>query len=439
MQRRVTIAHKSLGTSDLTKVELANGRMKEYAHVVAACVHHLRNMPPGTAITTLSFDDNKCVEEWVTHATHWNVQIGSQGYSPADMCMLARIHARVASEPRILLKKSSANVSPLIVVTELQRICQQWCWKDTDATLLETTRKHCYAILVMYNKREITQCMITSSSAAAVGEGKEEKKMDLSEKERFEADEKQFRVASLSAGFLSFCCRTWMHVDLSRELILKRFPVDEIKIDMTDKRKFTAWLDEEMSCKPSETMIQSFKQVFYQMVMPLGAELWYQRNKMSEDTKSPEAMYTTEVGIAADDELRKSVSDKELEDVYKDSRTNFQVRNALVFALYNYMFSTYLNRPWREQYCVLECELRRKYTTVIDPLTFGKPRLPMIIQIGPSFYVHHNGKCNTIAGDALSSRDIENAIILWAHLVVTQFDSKLAFGEDASAWFKLFL
>jgi hypothetical protein len=182
-------------------------------------------------------------------------------------------------------------------------------------------------------------------------------------------------------------------------------------------------------------MLQSFKQVYYEMVMPLGAELWYQRNALSGGKKSPEAIYTAELPSKEGDEVRKIMNDKEVSEIYSEG--DVRLRNALVFALFDFLFYTFLARPWREPYTVLELELRRKYSIIIEPHTFGKPRLPMIIQIGPSFYVHHNGRCCVIAGE--NPRYVHNAIILWSYLIMTEFESTLSYGEDASKWFKMFV
>jgi hypothetical protein len=439
------MAKRSLGDSPLTKIQNTIDHMKEYDRVVKTSLAHLKLMK-GIPITSseLMFSDEKCVEQWITNSAQWNTQLPSESYSPADLCMLARIHAMIARTPNLLTQKNL--IKPISVITELQKICRNWSTKEIDVKFIEMTRRMCYIILVMFDQREITRRMVIDAATMEgeeeeeeKGESKEEKKTTASTyKQEMETEEKKFHVSALSSEFLSYATRAFMHIDLSVNMILGKYPVQEVKVDDLYKEKFRVWMADQLSYRPSETMIQSFKEIYYEMVMPLGAELWYQRNPLSGNRISAEKIHATEIPGAEGDIARKQINDKEIVELYGDASGDVDIRlkNAIVFSLYNFLFSTALDRRWREQFTVLECEIRRKYNMITDPSTFGTPRLPLIIQIGPSFYVHHNGRCCMMAGE--NTRNIENAIILWAGIVVNEFDSKLSFGEDASEWFKLF-
>jgi hypothetical protein len=417
---RASIAKRVLGVSSEHKTQCALERVNACTETMKVCIDHMRTLP-GVAIGELKYDDTKAIEEWAKNSDEWNKQIASDT-SISDLIMLTRIHCAVARNPSILSKKLLIH-KPLILIMDLQSICQQWPIRSIDPRKIEELRLACYSLITLHNQKEIISFMIAPVESKSNNE--------------LEKEEEQFRVSAIAADFVSRVSRTFMTLDLSL-MVLSRYPVCDLKVHSSYQTGFTNWVKKEVLLQPSETLLQSFRSTYYNMILPIGGELWYQRNPITGEKKGPESVYYTEVPDKDDlsKATRRKINEMGLDEIYK-SEDNRQIRNAMVYALYDYMFSTYLNRKWGQLFTVLEMDLRNKLSMVEETHTFGHKRLPLVIQIGPSFYVHHNGRCNYVAGSEYKS--VEDAIVLWVSIVTTEYDSKLSYGEDASSWFRSFM
>jgi hypothetical protein len=415
------MAVRVLGDSTESKLERSLGHVKYCGSVTQKCVEHLRTLP-GEPISDIKFDDSHHVEEWAKHSMEWNKYIASDT-SIADLIMIMRIHVKVARDPSILSKKLLI-AKPLTLLMELQRICQQWPVKPVERAKIEELRLACYAMVILHNQKEIITAMISSCNES---------------KDDIEKGEQMFRVSAMASQFVSCITRTFMPIDLSFSLI-SHYPIQELKVPSTCYDGLDKWIQNEMLLQPSDTLLQAFRATYYTMSLPLGGESWYQRNPLTGEKKSHESIYYVEIPDTDDASkaIRKQVSDADLALLYKsdNNNNNNHIKNALIYSTYGYMFLRYLGRPWTSTFTVLESEMCTRLSTIHETHTFGQKRLPLILQMGSCFYVHHNGRCNHVAGSI--HRDVRDAIVLWAYIMTTEYGGKLSYGEDASDWFRLF-
>ncbi len=416
-------------------------------HVIQKCAEHLYNFPgqPILSASSTLITDSECMELWSQHSEEWNPSIHDTGGDESVICSIAeivfltRVHLAVALNPVSHMDlKAVSQISPITVITNLQMICQQWPISKTDLSkLIADTRRECYTMLTIMNRADILKHMI--GNAEEKKEGKETK--GESKKEEIEGDEtyesitigrKRFDVSVLASNFLPYAARVFMNLDLAQG-ILKMYPIEEIKINTEHKEKFTAWVKEEIAIEQSEGFMSFLRVAYFNMISPLGSDQWQRRQRYhAHDRRVAEELYGTEMSGYDMATARKTIDGVDIVKVYKGEMGEM-AKNALLYSLYHNRFHMHMRREWETEYAALNFNLHRRIVSIHSSRVLGRIRLPIVVQIGSSFYVHHKEHC--CVGDAA---DMENALILWGQLVLSEFGGKLLFGEDTKPWFGLF-
>lgn len=236
------------------------------------------------------------------------------------------------------------------------------------------------------------------------------------------------------------CARLFSYVDVCLYMF-KRWPVipvvPAVPNQIHSEAKMSGWFRFKVKHKMPEEFNVAVMSLSCRLALPIGAIDAYKRNV---NTAPPSTVNLFESAYKHERmmEMKKAVYFTHTQIIYKDpplkQHTMRYVRDAVILWTYHHQFHNHVPKVhWITRYFVDANNLREAFTNIESVSDMGQPRLPIIIHIADTYYVHD---CVNL----YAMRDIEQALWYWTYRVThvhksTTADDHLLFER----WTKDFL